>query len=54
MYSKTETDLIYKGDWVCSITTGMHSGDESLMSINLADRGLLVKKLITLEPHSIF
>ena len=54
MYSKTEIDLNYKGDWVCSITTGMHNGDESLLSIIVADRGFLVKKLITLEPHSIF
>ena len=34
--------------------TGMQTDDEGLSSINLAGRGLLVKMLITLEPHGIF
>ena len=34
--------------------TGMLNGDEGLLSINLAGRGILVKMLITLEPHGIF
>ena len=34
--------------------TGMHNGDEASPSIILAGRGLLVKMLITLEPHGIF
>ena len=34
--------------------TGMLNGDEGLPSIILAGRGLLLKMLITLEPHGIF
>ena len=34
--------------------TVMQNGDEGSPSIISADRGLLVKLLITLEPHSIF
>ena len=32
----------------------MQNGDEAMPSINLAGRGLLVKMIITLEPHHIF
>ena len=32
----------------------MHKGDEPLPSIILAGRAILVKMLITLEPHGIF
>ena len=34
--------------------TGMQNGEESLPSIILGGRGILVKMLITLEPHHIF
>ena len=34
--------------------TGMQNGNDALLSIVLADQGLLVKMLITLEPHDIF
>ena len=33
--------------------TGMQNGGEALPSINPAGQGLLVKMLITLEPHGI-
>ena len=32
----------------------MQNGDEASPSINLASRALLVKMLITLQPHGIF
>ena len=32
----------------------MQNGNEALLSIVLASRGLLVKMLTTLEPHGIF
>ena len=32
----------------------MQNGDEAALSINLAGRAILVKMLITLEPHGIF
>ena len=32
----------------------MQNGDEALSSIILVGQGLLVKMLITLEPHNIF
>ena len=32
----------------------MHNGGEGLPNIILASQGLLVKMLITLEPHGIF
>ena len=32
----------------------MQKGDEASPSINLAGQALLVKMLITLEPHGIF
>ena len=32
----------------------MQNGDKALSSIILAGRGILVKMLITLEPHHIF
>ena len=32
----------------------MQNGDDALPSIILAGQGLLVKMLITLEPHNIF
>ena len=35
-------------------TTGKQNGDESLLSLILDGRGLLVKMLITLEPHHMF
>ena len=31
----------------------MLNGDEGLLSITLSGQGILVKKLITLEPHGI-
>ena len=34
--------------------TGMRKGDEASLRIILAGRALLVKMLITLEPHGIF
>ena len=34
--------------------TGMQNGDEALLSISLAGRGLLETMLIILEPHYIF
>ena len=37
----------------CS-ATGMQNSDETLPSIILAGRGLVVTMLITLEPHHIF
>ena len=36
------------------LATGMQNGDEFLLSIISAGRGILVKMLITLEPHHIF
>ena len=33
---------------------GMQNGDEASTSINLAGQDLLVKMLITHEPHGIF
>ena len=60
MYSKTERDLVHKcvlalhDPWVCIITTGMQNGEEALLSIILASRGILVKMFITLKPHGIF
>ena len=32
----------------------MQKGDKGLLSIILVDQGLLVKMLVTLEPHGIF
>ena len=34
--------------------TGMQNSDEALPSIILAGQGLLLKMLITLEPHHTF
>ena len=34
--------------------TGMQNGDAALQSIIFAGQGILVKMLITLEPHHIF
>ena len=58
MYSVTDRDLIHKdvlvwhNPLVCTITIGMQKGDDDL-SIICAGRGLLVKMLITIEPHVI-
>ena len=40
--------------YLCILTTGMQKGDEASPSINLARQAVLVKMLITLEPHAVF
>ena len=40
--------------WVCTLTTGMENIDDGFTSTILADQGLIVKMLITLEPQGIF
>ena len=39
---------------VCTLTTGMENVNDGFTSIILADQGLIVKMLITLEPQGIF
>ena len=49
LYQTLQTYLIYR----CP-ATGMQNDDKASPSIISAGQGLLVKMLITLEPHGIF
>ena len=62
LYSNATTlvpDRIFGSNFACiiililSIHPGMQNGGEGLPSISFASQGLLVKMLITLEPHGI-